>query len=197
MVLVAVLVVLLLTWPVGCTTTIVPPAEVADPVTVYLLDHGHTPSLVLPTPDGGMARYAYGDWRYYALAERGTLSGLRALCWPTQAALGYMPLPGPPTTEAVRDQVHVATRALYTLEVEREAAYRLHAALQQQYHTQRDSEVLNRPAELAFVHHPSRYTWFYNSNHAVADWLRVLDCNVRGPAFISTWRVVEPGAAAW
>lgn len=188
-----VLALLLVVWPVGCTTRVVPPRGVVDPVAVYLLDHGHTPSLVLPTPSGGLARYAYGDWRYYALEERSIWSGLRALVLPSQGALGYMPLVGPAEDEAaVREQVDVVTEAWFTLEVERSAAYGLHAALQRQYAAERATEVLNLPAELAFVHHPQSYTWFYNSNHAVADWLRELGCEVRGPAFISSWRVEEP-----
>ena len=55
----------------GCVTVVRPPAAPADPVEVYLLDHGRTPSLVLPGGDGGSTRWAYGDWRWYALGEHG------------------------------------------------------------------------------------------------------------------------------
>ena len=48
--------------PLACTSTIIPPTEVDDPVRVVLLDHGRHASLVLPRADRGMVRYTYGDW---------------------------------------------------------------------------------------------------------------------------------------
>jgi hypothetical protein len=41
------------------------------------------------------------------------------------------------------------------------------------------------------VHHPQRYTWFWNSNHQTAAWLEEPGCEVRGAAFASRWRVRE------
>jgi hypothetical protein len=39
------------------------------------------------------------------------------------------------------------------------------------------------------VHHPRAYTAFWNSNHAVASWLRELGITTRGPSFGANWRV--------
>ncbi|MEX0744387.1 MAG: hypothetical protein WD118_02190, partial [Phycisphaeraceae bacterium] len=105
--LIALLVVLLLVWPVGCTTVVTPPGGLVDPVAVYVIDHGHTPSLVLPAPGGGMTRYVYGDWRYYALIQDDTLTGLRALCWPTQGTLGRAAMHGPPHPDVALDQLAI------------------------------------------------------------------------------------------
>lgn len=38
------------------------------------------------------------------------------------------------------------------------------------------------------------YTYWTNSNHKTAAWLRELGCKVRGPAFNSLWRVRDPAA---
>jgi len=40
-----------------------------------------------------------------------------------------------------------------------------------------------------FVPHPHNYTYFHNSNHVTAGWLRELGCDVRGPAVDSRWEV--------
>ncbi|MGD8699334.1 MAG: hypothetical protein PVJ43_08595, partial [Gemmatimonadales bacterium] len=46
----------------ACTNVIVPPAEPLAPQTVFVIDHGRHASLVLPAPDSGLVRYAFGDW---------------------------------------------------------------------------------------------------------------------------------------
>src|SRR5688572_33154323 len=72
----------------GCSTTVVTPAAPLEPVTAFLLDHGSTSSLVMPTADGNMVRYVYGDWNWYALRNTGIIDGLRALLGPSQGTLG-------------------------------------------------------------------------------------------------------------
>jgi hypothetical protein len=79
----------------GCTTVVVPPARVAEPARVALLDHGRHASLVLKTAESGMVRYAYGDWDWYAQGTTGAIEGSAAVLWPTRAALGRRRLPGP------------------------------------------------------------------------------------------------------
>lgn len=187
--------VVLLALPQACTNTIVPPASPADPVAVFLLDHGRTPSLVVPTDDGGMVRYAYGDWDYYALRQNDLWHGTLALFWPTQGALGRMELPGPPTSEAVRAQAGVGIEHLYRIEVERGAARQLQQHLDDIFHQHLDTLVCNEPYRLDFVHHPKRYTYLWNSNHAVANWLEQMGVRVRGLAFASKWRVAPNSAS--
>jgi hypothetical protein len=180
---------LLLAAPMACTTTIVPPPDVRDPVTVFVAPVAWTSSLVLPRADGRLARFVYGDWRYYALAENTVPNGIRALVWPTQGTLGHAVLPGPAAAD------HVAASfdndAIHEVQVERQAVALLLDELEHAYERQRDTEVENQPYRMKFVHQEPRYTYFYNSNHAIADWLRRLGCEVRGPAFGSRWRVQE------
>jgi hypothetical protein len=185
----AVVVLLILLAPLLFDTVIIPPAEPPDPVTVFLLDHGATPTLVVPRSDGRLVRYAYGDWQYYALANNHALRGIAALVWPTQGTLGRQALDGPGGARNVRRQVPSAIETLHEIRVSREAADRLVTRLDALYEQYRRTEVENAPYGMHFVHHPRRYTYFKNSNHAVAGWLEELGCVTRGPAFYSRWRV--------
>src|SRR5687768_11373806 len=97
----------------GCTTTIIPPPSPQHPTTVFLLDHGRTPSLVLPTDDGQMTRYAYGDWTWYALAKTGVWEGFAALFLPTQGALGRKVMDGPCDAGHVPQRVSVGIEDLH------------------------------------------------------------------------------------
>ncbi len=113
----------------ACVTTVEPPLTAGDAVDVYLLDHGRTPSLVLPTGTGELTRYAYGDWRWYALGERGVPEGAAALLWPTPAALGRQALGGPREASTVRRQVFVEIEELHAIRVGRRQAAALAARL--------------------------------------------------------------------
>lgn len=172
----------------GCTTRVYPPRHLADPVSVFLIDYGRTPSLVLPADGDGMVRYVYGDWRYYALADTGGFSGPAALLWPTPGTLGRGELPGAVTAETVEARAG-PVEYIYTMQVERDKAASLRQALDGIFEQHADSRRYNPRYDLVFVHHDRKYTYFYNSNHMTADWLRQLGCEVRGPAFQSRWRV--------
>lgn len=177
----------------GCTTTIVPPASPADPVTVFVLDHGRTPSLVLPVSRDRMMRYVYGDWNWYALRNTGVGDGLRALFWPTQGTLGRRELSGPARTETLRARIGAdAITHIHGISVGRAEVERLLSRLDAEHRAGRQIAVVEA-LELEFVPHPQRYTYFHNSNHAVAGWLRDLGCEIHGLTFHSRWRV-EPGA---
>lgn len=178
--------------PLACTTVVVPPAGVAEPVPVFLLDHGRTPSLVLPGESAGMVRYAYGDWDYYALGNTGWWSGAKALFWPTQGALGRRELAAAPHADNVRRHVRVGIENLYTLQIERRDVARLRERLDAVYRAHLNTRLDNPSADLAFVHHPRSYTYFRNSNHVLAEWLEALGCQTRGPAYYSRWRIEPP-----
>lgn len=173
----------------GCSTTIVPPVSPVDPVAVFLLDHGDTSSVVLPTSDDRMTQYVYGDWNWYALGNTGIVDGLLALFWPTQGTLGRRELPGPARADKIREQVRAQVIThLYAIPVGRADVERLLARLDAEHRAgQRIAHVAAH--DLEFVPHPRRYTYFHNSNHAVAGWLQDLGCEVQGLAFHSSWRV--------
>jgi hypothetical protein len=175
----------------GCgTTRIVPPLDPHDPVPVFVLDHGRHTSLVLPAPDGSLHRYAYGDWRYYAERDTGMASGLAALLWPTQGALGHRVLPGPATAEAVRSQVRVVIVELHDLRVERQRVERLRARLDALF-AQAQQRLDTPEVDLVFVPYPHDYSLGHNSNQMLADWLVELGCEVSRRPVLAGWRVQE------
>jgi hypothetical protein len=178
--------------PAACVNRVIPPAPISDPVQIFILDHGRTPSLVLPTPDGGMVRYVYGDWNWYAKGRTGIGYGIAALFWPTRAGLGRELLEGAAGAESVLAQISVEVEAVHPLLVERAAVERLAGRLEALFGTNAATRVENEAYQLSFVHHPDRYSYFWNSNHQVAHWLRELGCEVRGPTVNSKWEVRQP-----
>lgn len=168
-------------------TTVVPPAGPANPATVFLVDYGRTPSLVLTAGADKMVAYVYGDWKYYALRQQGAVESLAAVLWPTQGALGRKEIVGSPTAETVRAGIGAEIEQLYEFQVEQEALQHLQMKLDRLYHDQ--LHTATQAYGMTFVHHPAAYTYWSNSNHMTADWLRDLGCEIRGPAFNSSWRV--------
>jgi hypothetical protein len=180
----------LLSSAAGCATVLVPPDRdsLKDPVDVYLLDLGRTPSLVLPgAPGGGMTRYAYGNWNWYALQHHGVLDAMAAIFLPTRGALGRQELPAAATAADLRRLAPAENH--YVLTVEREAVLRLRADMDRIFERNRETLVVNTTDKLDFVHHPRAYCALSNSNHAVARWLRELGVRTRGAAVFSVWAV--------
>ena len=178
---------MLLASPLACAATIVPPRSRRNPIAVFVLAHGWTSTLVVPAPDSALIRYAYGDWHYYALGRNTIPNGIRALVWPSQGALGRAVLSISPDVNAVRKAV--PADASHEVLVDRDVAAQLIQELDAAYAQQQATEVTNLPYRMRFVHHEARYTYFRNSNHVVAEWLRRLGCAVHGPTFGSRWRV--------
>lgn len=176
---------------VGCANHVVPPVDVRDPAFVFVLDHGRHTSLVVSTPEGGLVRYAYGDWRFYAKRETGLGRAIAALLWQTPGALGRRELRGPPTAEAVRARIPLVIVNLYGIEVEQARVEALRKELDAIFAAA--EQPLDTPeTDLIFVPHPRAYTLSHNSNTAVAGWLTQLGCEVRGPAINARWRIDEP-----
>lgn len=174
----------------GCAHTVEPPHDVAEPVPVFLLDHGRHASIVLARADG-VVRYAYGEWAWYALDRTGPLRALETLLLRSPGTLGRRILAGPPTLEAVQAQVRVPIEHAWRVEVEGARARALDETLDALFEANLDTRVENPLYDLEFVPHPDPYSIGHNSNHVVADWLRALGCRVetRGPA--SAWRLAQ------
>ena len=183
-----------LTLLVSCVTTVRPPATLVDPTTVVLLSHGISSSLVLADQEGRAVRFAFGDWRYYALGHTGIGDALAAILWPTPSALGRQVI-----DEATEEpdllvaQLGIAYDAAFPIRVEREAVRRLREDLESQFLAHIDTRVYNPEPRLEFVRHPESYSLINNSNRKVAQWLRRLGSKVSGAPLMSKWKVVKPG----
>jgi hypothetical protein len=176
----------------GCVTTIIPPRAPVDGVEVFIVDHGRTTSLVVPT-NGGMLRFAYGDWDYYALGKKDLYHAIAALLWPTRGAFGRAAFSGAPTEHTIREN-SPPIQSLHSLRVERTVVSEFERNMAALYEAGREHEVENESSRLNFVPHPRPYTYLWNSNHAVASWLRELGCETRGASFHASWRVSTASA---
>lgn len=173
----------------ACTNVIVPPAEPLAPQTVFVIDHGRHASLVLPAPDSGLVRYAFGDWKYYAEAKTGVAEASAAALLPTSSGLGRRRRPEPLTEEGIRTALRVGVEGVHEVIVDRLEMARLREVLDSIFDANRESLIYNRGYDLEFVRYPRRYTIFRNSNWMVVDWLRQLGCQVRGLLLLSKWKV--------
>jgi hypothetical protein len=173
----------------SCATTVIPPQQPPQPVTVYLIDLGRTPTLAMPRDDNTFVRYVYGDWNWYALRKEGAVEGLVALLWPTQGALGRCVIQQPADARDMLLKFNIGAEHVYALEVERQRVDEFHRRMDEAFTANADSRMNNEVYALEFVHHPRAYTVFHNSNHETALWLRDLGCQTRGPAMTSQWIV--------
>jgi hypothetical protein len=177
----------LLLLPLAVPTVVIPPVHPSEPATVFLVDYGRTPSLILTVAENRMIGYVYGDWNYYALRNQGVFDSIAALFWPTQGALGRKEIVGPPNAETIRRSLGSDLQEVYEFQVERQAVDRLRVALDRTYYDRLNTAT--GAYGMTFVHHPQRYTYWSNSNHMTAAWMRALGCTIRGPAFGSWWTV--------
>lgn len=175
----------------GCAVRVVPPRQLSGPVSVFLLDHGQHSSLVLPGKSGGLVRYSYGDWQYYALGHTGLVSGFNALFRDTPAALGRRELPGPQTAANVRSLIRIGIEQLFELHAESLEVSRLRDDLDNLFNSAQASRIYNAKMDLYFVPHPEPYTLWHNSNLMVARWLGVLGFKVWGSPIASNWSVAN------
>lgn len=186
--------VLAVVWLAGCTATIVPPAGVAEPVRAAVLDHGRHSSLLVERVGGGVVRYAYGEWAWYAQGQTGVGRAFGALFLPSEATLGRRRLPGPLTSQAVREQVGEGFEAMLVFEVEARRAEALAGRLDALFEAGAARMVHNPAFNLDFVPVPTSYWLGRNSNVVTAEWLGELGIRVDGANVLSVWRL-EDGAA--
>jgi hypothetical protein len=156
----------------GCQNR--PPAFAtpSDPVRVYMLDYGRHSSLALPTEDGRLVEWFWGDWNWFALKNREIGDGVTALFGSPASTLGRRDLGRPDSPEAIRRAVGAVS--ITAADVERSRAQALSAELFHRYQQNSATEVTHSDGR-RFVREPNGgYSLFHNSNHAVTDWLERL-----------------------
>jgi hypothetical protein len=169
----------------ACTTTVTPPSDLTETVSVYIVDHGRHSSLVIPS-EAGWQRYAYGDWRWYAEGETGLLQGAAALLWPTPAGLGRQRLEQRPDQAPA---FNVGFESLHEIKVEATSAATLATRLAALHEREDALRHFNAAHRLEFAAHPERYWVFNQSNGKVAQWLQELGCEVNGLPLLARWHV--------
>lgn len=155
-----------------------------------LVTHGKSSSLILPNGELRAARWAFGDWRYYAVGETGLWSTVAAALWPTPSALGRQVIdPAPEATRDLLASLGIGIDKAYSIRVERAAVARLQARLESIFEANRETLLYNPGPRLEFVRHPEPYTLVNSSNRKIAEWLRELGCTISGVPLLSRWRV--------
>jgi hypothetical protein len=173
----------------GCSITVRPPAAPADPIVVVLIDYGHHSTVILPVPGGEWVEYAYGEWDYFALNKTDLCTGMIALCCPNQGALGRRVHPRMEVGDLL-DGVRAEER--FPVTVSRERAEALRRRLEDRFQRRIDTQVYSAVHRLKFVKDDDTYICWHNCNHAVAEWLEELGCEVSGWACFSEFCVEPP-----
>lgn len=180
----------------GCTTRIAPPADVMEPATVAIVDHGRHASLVVQAPDATMLRYAYGDRQWFALRRTGTTEASLAILVPSPSVLGRRRLPGPLTEAGIDRAVHVSIEQIHLITVESRNVEALVERLDAIFFGAPDPPIVNDVYGLDFAPHPVDYSLAHNSNVVVAGWLEALGSTVEGPRLWSNWHVAPSAGSA-
>lgn len=176
----------------GCVARVAPPAPqtLAQPVDIYLLDHGRHASLVLPHEKGGVARYSFGDWRWYVEGKQRFWSGAAAMLWPTKAGLGRGLYPHADLPQDIDLLAPEGLSEAYVLQAELQQVRLLQRQLDRHFAQQAFfTPVYSATHGLDFVPYPRRYTAFHQSNLKVAQWLRALNMGITGSPWLSNWEV--------
>ena len=169
---------------VGCTTYIIAPQQPSAAVSVFLVDHGRHSSLVLPdAAGGGLTEYTYGDWNWFALGRSRWHNLFATLFLPTRGAMGRRQLEVKPDTADIR--LAVDCEQVLNIVVGKSEAKDLSEELHRQFEQHIDSLHFQRLYDLDFVHSDRSFHLLHNCNHMVANWLRQLGCQVRGPAMLA------------
>lgn len=174
----------------GCATPVTPPPVPSDAVTVYLADYGRHSSITMPTSDGQLVEYTYGDWEFYALNKARWDLGVFKLIFTGRACLGRRVMPPVAGAEGLRRAL--GARRVIALAVRRADMEALRDELGGRFHRQAHTLVYSAAHDACFVMDDSRYWLFNTCNNETARWLRKLGCRVPGVPVLSNFRVESP-----
>ncbi|WP_242058191.1 MULTISPECIES: DUF2459 domain-containing protein [Nostoc] len=176
---------ILLVWMLS-PTTIVPPTAPVEAITIYVTDYGWHSRLVLPSRNGILIQYAYGDWNYFALNQQDLINGLAALFLPTQGTLGRRTFSNTAQFEQIMERENAS---ILSLKVGQAHVTRLLKLLDKRFNRHLETRIENSQTGLTFVQDNQDYTLLHNSNHELAAWLQDLDCQIHGLIIWANFRV--------
>ncbi|MEA5507492.1 DUF2459 domain-containing protein [Halotia wernerae UHCC 0503] len=176
---------ILLVWMLS-PTTIVPPTAPVEAITIYVTDYGWHSRLVLPSRNGILIQYAYGDWNYFALNQQDLINGLAALFLPTQGTLGRRTFSNTAQFEQIMERENAS---ILSLKVGQAHVIRLLKLLDERFNRNLETRIENSQTGLTFVQDNQHYTLLHNSNHELAAWLQDLDCQIHGLIIWANFRV--------
>lgn len=177
-------------WLAGCRATVVPPLDPPDPVAVFLTDYGRHSSILIPTDNGTLVEWAFGDFDFFARERWRWWDIIRVVIYSPRSTLGcrYLWLP----SDVAVLQRELRLPRVQKLVVSGPRAAKLLATLQERFDAHLDTLIYGPTTELWFVEDPDSYTICTNCNNKTAVWLRELGCEVRGWPLTSGFRVIQP-----
>lgn len=177
----------------GCAHRLTPPARVADPVPVFVVDYGQHASLALPH-DGGpdLSEWSWGDWNWFAMGRTGVFDGVRALFASRGATLSRRIVSPAADADALRQRL--GAQQVLQLTVERARAAALEARLEARWRRGRGQAVTGQGGRV-FVPDPGRYWLGNNSVHELNRWLRALGVEVEGAGVTARYSLADPARA--
>jgi hypothetical protein len=172
----------------GCTTTVIPPKNVTDPVNVYLTDYGRHSSILLRDPESHQLKeFAFGDWNWFAINQNTSGDAVEALFFSPGSTLGRRQLDA---SDDIGD-VHKKTEALTVQSfcASREKVNRLLAHLDGAFNSHLDTITYNALMQFWFVRTPDAYSVWHNCNRMTTRWLNYLGCQTKGLGAFSKFKV--------
>ncbi|MFW5750508.1 MAG: hypothetical protein ACOCZK_02560 [Planctomycetota bacterium] len=179
----------------ACTTRVIPPGSVADPVTVYLVESGWHATVCLPEGDGHVSCWDYGEWAYFAKGRDYCCRAIPAALWPTRATLARCRfLVGSAPEAAVQAMLErwLHGERSWRFTVERARSEDLQDKLAALFAQAADTRIQPTEHPTQFVHHPQSYHLFSTCNHMTKRWLRRLGCAIAGPWLSWDYAVAQP-----
>ena len=174
----------------GCTTTVIPPKHVADPVNVYLTDYGRHSSILLRDPQTNLLKeYAFGDWNWFAVNQNTSGDAIEALLFSPGSTLGRRHIDA---ADSARDVKHkTGAYTVQSFSASRERVNHLLARLDGEFNSHLETITYNALMQFWFVRTHEPYSAWHNCNHLTTRWLHRLGCQTRGLGAFSKFRVAN------
>jgi hypothetical protein len=160
-------------WLAGCVSTITPPADPLDPITIFLVQEASHVGLVFPGADGAMTEYGFGDWDWYATMHDQWYHAFDTVLWSTRGTLGFRRF----GSEA-RFLANHPAKQRSPIRVPRVLAHLLVTSFAAEIARGESERLYNPTYDMTFVPAADGYWFGYNCYDAVSRWLRALDCHV-------------------
>jgi hypothetical protein len=171
----------------GCSARIVPPAHVTDPVPVFVADYGRHSSILLPDEDGKLLEFAWGNYEWFAVNHNHASDAFVAMFCSRGSTLGIRWLKTAPERPDLRQVVGCDHLLGFSASQTKAAALRRELTERVQRHWV--TLVFNPWTDFSMVRDDEHYAMWHNCNHLTAQWLRELDCDVKGIALLSHFQV--------
>lgn len=129
----------------------------------------------------GVARYSYGEWKWYVEGRQGVWRGVAAMLWPTRSGIGRTQHGDIDSPHSHLDRLAPeGIETIYSLQADAELVIALQQSLDTHFARARMEPVFSEDYGLYFVPYPRDYSALHQSNLVVAQWLRQLDVEVKG-----------------